>query len=418
LVYFMSRTRTISEPPVVGQHRNAHQGVPGSNIADTTMSSFSSICVDTITPGFRQLQREGVVVINPCTITVARRTTTGSGSVVQVENGNPSNFYTASGNGTISGYYQKYGGGFPSYTVNPPPDIDKLDAIAKQSCLANVDSTPFAFGEDLLEIKQTIAFLRNPLHNLHMVSRSFANLWRRRKFLLATRGASAKEISRSFTSLYLEQRFAVGPLLRSISSLMEAYEMKETLRPERRTARGFASIPKKGDNRIVSNVDSGGRTLTWQFRSFSEASVRTGIIYEVSNPIVNFQYKYGLRFKDIPETLWAVSPYSFMIDRVYNLSNFFSGAINLLDPNVKILGAWSTRKSEYTLSRGVRSISESGYSSTIVPDDIVDFNFVYERQVWNPTLADSLPTFDLKGLVNSSVKVADLLALVYQNFRP
>jgi hypothetical protein len=145
--------------------------------------------------------------------------------------------------------------------------------------------------------------------------------------------------------------------------------------------------------------------------------VRAGILYEVSNPVVNFQYKYGLRFKDIPTTLWAVLPLSFMVDRFVNISNFFGGATNLLDPNVKILGAWVTSKRERLQSIGVRSISESGYTSTIVPDDIVDKTFLYAREVWEPSLVDAIPSLDIKGLVNSSAKVTDLLALVIQNFK-
>jgi hypothetical protein len=106
-----------------------------------------------------------------------------------------------------------------------------------------------------------------------------------------------------------------------------------------------------------------------------------------------------------------------MVDRFVNISNFFGGATNLLDPNVKILGAWVTSKRERLQSIGVRSISESGYTSTIVPDDIVDKTFLYAREVWEPSLVDAIPSLDIKGLVNSSAKVTDLLALVIQNFK-
>jgi hypothetical protein len=197
---------------------------------------------------------------------------------------------------------------------------------------------------------------------------------------------------------------------------MEAYETEKVYRPERRISRSHWIAPSKSDSRIVSKTAT-GRTFTYKCSAISSGSVRAGILYEVENPVVNLQYKYGLRFKVIPTTFWAVMPLSFMVDRFYHISNFFSGVSNLLDPNVKILGAWVVSKRERLQSIGVRSISESGYTSTIVPDDIVDKSFFYSREVWEPSLEDAIPTLNLKGLVDSSAKVTDLMALIIQNFK-
>jgi len=133
--------------------------------------------------------------------------------------------------------------------------------------------------------------------------------------------------------------------------------------------------------------------------------------------MVNWQYKYGLRFKDIPATFWAVQPLSFMVDRFINISDFISGGMNLLDPNVKVLGAWTVTKKSRIKSIGVRKIVESGYTSTIVPDDIVDREFYYNREVWVPSLADTIPIPNLRGLVDSAAKTTDLLALIIQNYK-
>jgi hypothetical protein len=115
--------------------------------------------------------------------------------------------------------------------------------------------------------------------------------------------------------------------------------------------------------------------------------------------------------------MWAVMPYSFVIDRFLNVSNFIRGAENLLDPNVEILGAWVTTKKERTVSTGVRTIVESGYTSTIVPDDIVDKTFDYNRSVWNPSVVDIIPPLNLRGLVDTATKTADLCALIVQNLK-
>lgn len=361
---------------------------------------------------------EGEVIINPCSMSVTRRTTTGSGSVTQVQNVSPFTVYTASGDGTITGYYQKYGGGLPIYNEAPLPDLSELSLIAKQKCLAQVDSTPYSFAEDIAEFRETLRFLRDPLATMRKLSfnyRKAVEKIKKHKSLRAAKGYP-KTLLDDLSSVWLEQRFAVQPIFRTVVELLEAYETQKVHRPERRIARGIVVAPPRSDSRIVTKVAT-GRTFTYQCSAVSSGSARAGIMYEVSNPSTGWQYKYGLRLKDIPETFWAVMPLSFMVDRVANISDFIGGAVNLLDPNVSVLGAWITTKRERTVSIGVRSISESGYTSTIVPDDIIDKSFFYERSIWEPTLADALPVPKLSGLVDSAVKTTDLLALINQNFR-
>jgi hypothetical protein len=414
----MTRSRTLSEPAVVGRHRNYKNGVQQSNFADTTMSEFSSTMVDVVTPDYRGKSARGEIVNNPCSMTVTRRTTTGSGSVTQRQIASPHDVWVATGAGTITGYYQKYGGGLPTYTEAPLPDLAAMSLMVKQQCLANVDSTPFSFAEDLAEIRETIRFLRDPLATIRKLSVNYKKAVSRVRQIRSLRSKIRYpgQLAKDLAAVWLEQRFAVQPIFRSVVKLMEAYETEKVYRPERRISRSHWIAPSKSDSRIVSKTTA-GRTFTYKCSAISSGSVRAGILYEVENPVVNLQYKYGLRFKDIPTTFWAVMPLSFMVDRFYHISNFFSGVSNLLDPNVKILGAWVVSKRERLQSIGVRSISESGYTSTIVPDDIVDKSFFYSREVWEPSLEDAIPTLNLKGLVDSSAKVTDLMALIIQNFK-
>jgi hypothetical protein len=374
--------------------------------------------IDVVTPGFRGKQKAGEIVNNPCSMTVARRTTTGSGSVTQSQIAAPHDVWTASGTGTITGYYSTYGGGLPTYVEAPVPDLTEMIHMTQQQCLANVDSTPFSFAEDLAEIRETIMFLRDPLATIRKLSLNYRKAiqrlakYRRLRSIKRYPGQLLNDIS----SVWLEQRFAVQPVFRSILKLMEAYETDKVYRPERRISRSLWTAPNQSDARSVVKT-SGGRTFTYYCKAISSGSVRTGILYEVSNPVVNFQYKYGLRFKDIPKTMWAVMPLSFMVDRFVNISNFFGGAVNLLDPNVDILGAWYSTKAERTVSIGVRNIVESGYTSTIVPDDIVDKTFTYNRTIWEPSWQNTIPVFTPKGLIDSAAKTTDLLALIIQNYR-
>jgi len=411
------RSRTYLENEEVGQHRNYKNGAWQGKTANTTMSSYSSTMEDVVTPNFHRRKENGEIIINPCSMHVYQRSTTGSGSVTQVQNASPHTVWTASGSGTITGYYQKYGGGSPSYVGVGMPDLDDTVAIAKAKCLANVDSTPYSFAEDLYEIRQTLDFLKSPLFTLKRISWQYSKL--RDAMFLKHRGATirrSKKLVGDLANLWLEYRFAVSPIFRSVLAIMEAHEAGYAYRPERRTSRAMEKYPKRTSKAIVPHSAT-GRTFTYECSTASEGSVRAGILYEVENPVSDFQYNYGLRFKDIPETFWAVMPLSFMLDRFYNISDFIGGFVNLSDPNVKVLGAWVVEKKELTSSVGVRSVFESGYTSTIAPDDIVSRNFYYTRSIWEPTLADAVPTLNLRGLVRTAATTTDLLALLYKNFK-
>lgn len=410
----MIRSRVISEPAKTGKHRNYKNGVYQGTEVTTTMSSKSSGMIDTVSAGFRRRQKAGEIINNPCSMNVTERTTSGSGSVTQVQIASPYAVWTAFGDGTITGYYYSRGGGAPSYTECPIPDLSNATAIAKQRCLANIDSTPYAFLEDLLELRETIRFLRNPVYGLYKLAiayrRSIQNL--EKKYRLAR---DSKKLAKAIANVWLEYRFAFSPLLRSAIMAVEAYRDKEVKRPERRTSRASIEVPRKSDSRIVTKVNS--RTFTYQCDSYSTGNVRAGILYEVSNPVNGLQFKYGLRFKDLPSGIWNIIPYSFMVDRVLDISSFTKGIVNLTDPNVSILAAWVTTKTERRQSIGVRSILESGYSSTISPDNIIDREFHFNRSVWEPTASDTIPELNTLGLVSDATKITDLLALIISNLK-
>jgi len=214
------RTRSISVPAVTGTHRNYRNGVQQSNFANTVMSSFSSTMVDVSTPMFRKKQKEGEIIINPCSMTVTQRTTSGSGSVTQVQNVSPFTVWTANGTGTITGYYDKYGGGLPTYTEAPLPDLSQAISMAKQQCLANVDSTPFSFAEDIAEFRETLRFLRDPLASIRTLSFNYRKAVERikkgKKF--SSKKSYSRQLAEDLSGVWLEQRFAVMPIFRQFSN--------------------------------------------------------------------------------------------------------------------------------------------------------------------------------------------------------
>jgi hypothetical protein len=355
---------------------------------------------DNPVPNYVERAKAGEVIVNSCKMTIVKRSVKGSGMMTQTQISNPSNDYSTYGDGSLTNHYL-YFRGSPSF--QPLSGVDGLETRAKQLCLSRVDSTPYSFAEDIGELRETVRFLKNPVKSWVKLSRLIRNSARRKQFRhLAFADAVA--------SVWLEYRFAAAPLVRSMLSLMEAWEDKDVKRPERRTARATV----EGEENIPDTVyehKPGSVTYTYRYSAGYKESASAGIVYEVNNPVVNLAYKYGLRFKDIPTTMWELLPLSFMVDRIYNIKNFCSGAVNLLDPNLKILNGWFTTKSSSITNRSLIDIVESGYNSVVSPDVIVDSNFEYKRDVWVPGFGDTVPTSNIKGLVSDSTRIADLLAL-------
>jgi hypothetical protein len=285
------------------------------------------------------------------------------------------------------------------------------EAEAKQQALANVDSTPYEFFEDVLELKETLRFLRNPLQGIS----DLARLYKRKKSQLIKTTKDKKLLAKKLSNLWNQYQFAFAPLVRS---LMDGYELMEKWddieRPARRSAHGRSDDSEFGT--YYSSSSYGFDTKLYFFRKRTiEVEHHAAILYEVSNPLVDWKFKMGLRAKDIPSVTWQIMPLSFMVDRLYDINAFIKGLVNLADPRVAILAASVTKRRTDTCnvqcSNATNSYNQWSFSIT-EKDSIDHIDFSYDRVVWAPSISDTVPVFDPRGLVNSVTKIADLTSLI------
>jgi hypothetical protein len=117
--------------------------------------------------------------------------------------------------------------------------------------------------------------------------------------------------------------------------------------------------------------------------------------------------------KDLPTTFWQIVPLSFMLDRVYDVTSFSKGVINMADPKVKILSGFTRVKENWDASyrfsastRPERTFSGDGGKTTWTSGG-------YHRTPWVPSLRDTVPKPHWQGIVDSATKVLDLGALIY-----
>lgn len=406
----MHRDRTITEPSKTGTHSYSHNGVPNqAPVTITTYSKESSIS-DEITPGWKDKLKQGLIVNNPMYMEVSEFRVEGSGTMSESQISNPSNTYFTSGNGSLTSWLS-YWYGFGGFSGGSPVNSSRWIELVKTECLANIDPTPNSFAEDVGEIGETLRFLKNPVSSLLSLSKRIKKKRVRKlrqtgkKSSLVDRGLDTIDV---LSDVWLLERFAAGPLIRSISQAMSAYETI-VYRTWRQTARARRDGVLSKWRDTVHGTH--GQVVDYEVGYDQTLDVHAGIIYEVTHPMNDWKYKYGLRHKDIPETVWNLVPLSFMLDRVIDISDSIRAITNLLDPNITIRTGFVVTKTTTETFRSAVRTYPNGYNCFISPDKEITKTFVMERSVWDPTFADVLPTVEVGQLVRDATNIADLLAL-------
>lgn len=367
----------------------------------------SESMTDHETPHFHRRMARGEIINNPCLYQKLKHYQIGSGYVT-CDNGGSIKYHLI---GPVTAYRSNEGALIDYSDLEPAfPDIE---AKAKLYALSRVDSTPFAFGEDVLELRETARFLRNPVSSILDLSKTFKKevkkTFRNRRF----KTDSIANLAEAHAKVWLQYRFAFSPLIRSSMDALEAFSSKTKTLPPRLTARGFASDTHDASGtQIYSGWAYFDRTVK------TSQNIKASILYEVTNPIYDWKYKLGFRVKDWPTTIWQIMPYSFMVDRLYNISAFSKAVINLADPNVKILAASTTEKYEDIRSYSFVNHVQSGWTFTFSSTDVCfDETFKYHRKTWSPSITDAIPKATPKGLIDDATKITDLVSLIIANLR-
>lgn len=410
-----NRTRTRSDPN--GTESVVRTGYAAGELGTYTVSSMSETMDDVVTPGYARKIAAGRVINNSCIYTKVELESQGNGSKSSGLTSGPSKDNVVTG--PITRYY-----------IGDYVTMDDLvesnngsGAEAKFNALANVDTTPYSFGEDLGEMRKTLEFIKNPLKSIFGLSKGMQrdlrkNFNQKRLKEARTRKQLAQQAlnrAEEMSDIYLSYRFALSPLVRSAHGAIEALSYKIAASPERRTARGYENWSHSASS--PGSFTASGSTYTFNREYEIDKKWRAAILYEVSNPSMKWQRDLGLRGKDFPHTLWQLMPYSFMVDRVVDVSSAIRGMTNLADPNVKILAASLSVKKEEKLSHQFTAMETSGWHHAISGEKRVHKEFVYKRDPYKPSIADTIPPLNFRGLTDSATKLADLTAIIIKNLR-
>ena len=409
------RTRTNNEPDQMGEVER--EGYSPTVLGNYVVSRVAEQMYDTVTPGYRRKIAAGKVINNECEYIRNEIITEGSG--IKVSGLTSGSSKDATTKGPITRHYCGDRVNVDDLTTDQP---DRM-ASAKFQALSRVDDTPYAFGEDVGELRETMRFLKNPLTSIFGLGKRFQKELRTRHHG-KTRGdarttkqklTAAKHNADAAADLWLSYRFALRPLVRSAHDAIEAALYRIEASPERRTARGYSNWEHSAHGAGTSGTSTNQYTYSKGYQI--EKKWKAVIMYEVSNPCAAWQRDLGLRGKDFPHTMWQLMPYSFMVDRMVDIGGAIRGLTNLADPNVKILAGSVTIKKDEQQWHRFESQYTPGWHHSITGEKRIHKEFVYKRVTWRPGYRDAMPPINIGGLVDSATKNADLVALALKAFR-
>lgn len=376
------------------------------------------VMTDYVVKNFRSLSKSGEVIINPLSYSCEVRYLPND-TITWQSTGYPPATADKSGSANYMrgclGYVPQnadwrngvVSGSLPGYATSSN-DTAEFD-LRKQAAMAFVDKPQYDFGEDLLSIRETLRFLRNPLESIYHLFTAFGK--RASAIENGKQYASSIAKARAIAELWATYSFSIRPLIQSCENAIKALE-DETVLPFRRTSRS-KSVLTQTTVRTYSGSHTSGNYMTAVVTNVRTADFHVGVVYDAPQR-VSLQSKLGLRLKDWPTTLWEVIPMSFMVDRMMNIKNFILGLVNLNDPEVKIKGGFLVKRQRDSHTVLATSLRPPKGTAILAFSPLPHYHeyFLMTREKWIPNVSDTLPLWNPKELVKDLTRVADLLALI------
>lgn len=287
---------------------------------------------DELTPNFHERMASGDIITNDM-----------SSLKITDNDAQPTEYLSAtlwsSGDGTAGEKW--YGMLSPQYYLGNWLTIDdheelrlNLEAQAVTRAYENMNNTEWAVAMVAAEGRKTLASISDILLRVIKIVRAIKRL--DAKYL-------RKQISQQeLEKRYMELRYALRPLMYDVRDAQKAYNKKLSDVPKRYTFRGYASESVSNSSSEVATV---GSMINFDLNRTSSCKidVRAGILCNIKATKLNI-----LGVDQILETIWEITPYSFIIDWFIDVG----GWIASWTPNagVEELTSWTTtfRLKEYS----------------------------------------------------------------------
>lgn len=368
---------------------------------------------DRVTPGYKTISSQGGIVNNWCSRIREDRSTTTSGPMFANSVSDPGTVHY----GDLQGPHWTQGtpqsvtrpAGRPSFSV----DMQNLRSLAATQAMANVDKPDFNGAVTIGEIGETLRYLRNPVAAGLQLADRIAKSARQSGL---TKGASRRArlnpkpggVGSALAGVHLSIIYGFKPLVKDIFAALTTLQNASHLRPPRQTARGKQE--RTYTDTWTSQETFSGITYTATYKWEQVVTVKCGVFYSQSVEVSGFDH-FGLRIKDIPAAMWAISPLSFVTDWFVNVGTFISAITP--SAGTKILAAWTTTTTKTTLTRSVSNyvLPLSGWTTARQgsgTDTCVRTEVTREPFIDAPSLA----MVDIAGLKNDVSRLSSMISLL------
>jgi len=333
----MSRTRAK------GLLEDSHWTITDYNPNGTVASgptAYSSIrksngefqtTTDVVIPNFVSRRASGEVFMNPFSVSKTRRSTATS----TLTYGPLALWGSRVANGTLACEW--------SIPPNRPSWFNVRVSDARTRTLlrahSKVASEEFLALVTVAEATKTARMLAKPFAGARdLVNRIFA-----RKSALVRKGLT---LGAAATSAWLEYRFGWKPILYDIQGIKEAYVNNQVWheKPVRLVARASdADIVWDLPGSVTTALKTHGIYGVLSANYSHRAKVSSGVLYELRDDSLEqaTARRMGLRLSDVPQSVWELVPFSFVVDRFVDIGVWLKAITP--KPGVTVLGSWTSQ---------------------------------------------------------------------------
>lgn len=308
---------TIALPPNFGAPAISYQSV----VPWTSTASMD----DVVTPNFKKIVGNGGIINNPMTRTTLyeeRRDLVYERQKV----------YRLSGGTNWTGYRTSGDNWWVSMLDTALPAVLSLssqeslvDAAVRQAH-ANIELSQAAILASLGEGRETVASMVSVLKRAAKIGRAFKKL-----NIKALRSELApKELA----DRYMELRYALRPLVYDAKQIAAAYSGKELPKVGRQTWRGYKEDFRADVQPNVVIYSDAGTIVYGRTESHTTLQVRAGVLTAIE--AISGLNVWGA--DSILETVWELTPYSFVLDWIFDLGETLASFTP--EMGVKKLASW------------------------------------------------------------------------------
>jgi len=220
------------------------------------------------------------------------------------------------------------------------------------------------------ELQKTLDTLRHPLESL-------------RKELLEGRARHGRDVFRKSlrgaSGQYLTWFYGIKSIIYDIEGTLEALEAKSL---DRYTARGNVTLSREWES-VDTTLHQGSLLVDSKYRTriVENVVIRAGLLGSLEH---STQSAFGFRLRDIPNALWELTPWSFVLDWFVNVGDVVDAYVSTLDNAVK--AQWVTIVTGQYVERRVTSTTLASGTTWWVSQPSTDKDFaLYTTKVRQPS---------------------------------